>query len=69
MSNLKSSAEKIGKVVDQVICFESGHKKTFRNVLTSTIEQGEFTKFRLENGIMINIDAGKVEWFEVHPKN
>jgi len=61
----KSSVEKQGKTVTQIIGFSSGHKKTYRGVKTSTIEQSEFTRFTLVDGRVIYIQTKNVDWFEV----
>ena len=60
-----SSVEEIGEYVTQIIVFASGNKKTFTNVKTNTIKQGEFTQFELKNGSRIYINTKNVDFFEV----
>lgn len=64
-TNLLSSAEKKGKIVDQIITLTTGYKKTFRGVKTETIEQGEFTKFELEDDRLIMINTKNVGFVEI----
>ena len=63
MSN-KSSVERVGDVVTQIVGFKSGHKKTWHGVKTKTIEQGEFTKFSTEDGRLVSVRTEEVGWFE-----
>lgn len=63
--NLQSSVNRKGKVVIQVTHFKGNIKRTFHGVITDTIEQGEFTKFELEDGRMIQINTKNVLYFEV----
>ncbi len=63
--NLRSSTEKLGSVVTQIIHFSNGNKRTISNILTSTIKQGEFTKFLLTDGRMVMINTGNVDMIEV----
>ena len=64
--SLKSSVEDVGEVVKQVIHFSDGSKKTFKGVITKTIEQSEFTRFDVDRGFRVYINTGNVNWFEVH---
>ncbi len=63
--SLHSSVEKIGEEVTQIIIFKGGFKKTYRGVITSTIEQGEFTKFKLKSGMYIMVNTSNVLLVEV----
>ena len=63
--SLKSSVEKKGKLVTQIITGISGIKKTFRGVKTETIEQGQFTHFETTDGRTILINDKNVLWIEV----
>lgn len=65
MKSLKSSVEEKGEKVNQIIVFSKGNKKTFRGILTSTIQQGEMTRFDLEDGRRIYVNPKNVDWFEV----
>jgi hypothetical protein len=69
-TDLKSSTERKGKTVTQIVTFIGGTKKTFRGVITSTIEQGQFTKFETKDGRLIMINDTNVlcvEVFEEEP--
>lgn len=66
MKNLKSSINKIGEVVTQIIQFENGEQKTFEHIITKTIKVGMFTKMETTDGKMIAINHNKVNWFETH---
>lgn len=63
--NLRSSVEKLGKIVTEIIHFRNGNKRTIRNIKTETIQQGEFTKFELTDGRMIMINTANVDMIEV----
>lgn len=63
--SLLSSVEKKGAVVTQIITSVSGYKKTFRGVITSKIEQGEFTHLELEDGRTILVNTKNVMFVEV----
>lgn len=66
--SLRSSVETYGILVDQVIQFSGGNKKTFRKVRSGTISQSEFTRFELDNGVVVYINTKNVDWFEIHPR-
>ena len=61
----KSSVESKGKIVTQIICFVDGSKKTFKGIITETIEQSEFTRFDLIDGRRVYINTKNVLCFEV----
>lgn len=63
--SLKSSTEKIGKVVTQIIHFKGGEKLTFCGILTETIKQGQFTKMNTKDGRMIMVNDKNVNAIEV----
>lgn len=63
--DLKSSVAQKGKVVSQIITATSGVKKTIHGIKTDTIEQGQFTKFKTEDGRMILINDKNVFCIEV----
>jgi len=63
--NLKSSTALQGEVVTQIITFKGGTKKTFYNVLSNTIVQGQFTKFLTEDGTMVMINDKNVLYVEI----
>lgn len=68
-NSLKSSAERVGKIVTEIIHFASGNKRTIKHILTNTIEQGEFTKFILEDGRLIYVNTKNVDLIEVFKEN
>ncbi len=63
---MKSSVEKVGKTVTQIIQFENGEQKTFEGIITSSIRVGKFTKFKTKSGMLVAIQHDKVNWFETH---
>jgi len=63
--DLKSTTEKIGKVVTEIIHFSSGNKRTFSGIITSSIRQGEFTKMILNDGRMLMVNTSNVDCIEV----
>ena len=65
MTDLKSSVEAKGKLVTQIITMTGGYKKTFRNIDTSSIEQGEFTHFNTSDGRMVLVNTKNVLFVEV----
>jgi len=65
MKSLKSSVEKKGKIVDKIITFSGGNKKTFRKVKTETIEQSQFTKFETEDGRLVMVNDKNVDFIEI----
>lgn len=60
MKSLKSSAEKKGKTVTQIITATSGIKKTIHGIRTETIEQGQFSKFETVDGRLIFVNDENV---------
>lgn len=65
MIDLKSSVEQVGPVVTQIITGTSGVKKTISGIVTRTITQGQFTKFKTIDGRMIMINDSNVLCVEV----
>ena len=63
--SLKSTTEKVGKQVTQIIHFSKGNKRTFSGILTNTIRQGEFTKMTTTDGRMIMVNTSNVDCIEV----
>lgn len=64
-TSLKSSVEEKGEIVKKCLQFAGGNKKTFKGVITRTIQQSEFTRFDLEDGRRVFINPRNVDWFEV----
>ena len=67
--NLKSSTILQGEIVTQIITFKGGIKKTFHNILSKTIVQGQFTKFFKEDGTMVMINDKNVLYVEIFKEN
>lgn len=65
MINLKSTTEKVGEIVTQIIHFSGGNKRTFSGIVTSTIKQGEFTKMIMKDGRLLMINTTNVDCIEV----
>ena len=63
--DLKSSVEKQGETVTQIITFIGGSKKTIEGVITETITQGQFTKFMTKDGRYIMVNDSNVLCVEV----
>lgn len=63
--SLKSSVEKVGKKVTQILHFSGGNKRTIEHILTDTIKQGEFTKMFTEDKRMILVNTPNVDLIEV----
>jgi len=64
--DLKSSVtEQSGTVVTQIIHFIGGEKRTFNNIISDTIRQGQFTKFKQTDGTWIMINDKNVLCIEV----
>tara|TARA_R110002153_G_scaffold15544_1_gene55339 strand:+ start:169 stop:345 length:177 start_codon:yes stop_codon:yes gene_type:complete len=51
--------------VSQILHFINGEKRTFHNIDTHSIQQGQFTKFRLIDGRMILINDKNILCIEV----
>ena len=68
-SNLQSSVNKVSDVVTQVIIFRDGIKKTYHDVLSSSIEDGTFCKFKTKTGQLILINTQNVLSIEVYPES
>lgn len=67
--DLKSSVRTVGKKVTQIIHFIGGEKRTFYNIDTTTIQQGQFTKLYQTDGTMILINDKNVLCVEVFKEN
>lgn len=63
--NLKSSAQEVGEKVTQIIHFSGGNKRTFNNILTSKISQGQYTHLFQEDGTLILVNDRNVDVIEV----
>ena len=67
--DLQSSIKKQGKYVTQIIHFVGGEKRTFNNIKSSEVKQGQFTKLITSDGRMILINDKNVLCIEVFPEN
>lgn len=63
--DLKSTVEKQGKYVTQIIHFVGGEKRTFSDIESASIKQGQFTKFDTKDGRMLLINDKNVLLIEV----
>ena len=64
--DLKSSVtEKSGQITTQIIHFIGGEKRTFNNIVSTSIRQGQFTKFYLKDGTWIMVNDKNVLCIEV----
>jgi hypothetical protein len=63
--NLNSTTNIQGEYVTQIIHFVGGVKRTYHNIQSSSIKQGQFTKMKCKNGDMIMINDANVLCIEV----
>jgi len=64
--DLKSSVTEVsGELVTQIIHFVGGEKRTFNKIESTTIRQGQFTKFKQKDGPWIMINDKNVLCIEV----
>jgi len=64
-TNTKSTLSYNSKLCTQIIHFSGGEKRTFTDILTENIKQGQFTKIEREDGSMIMINDKNVICIEV----
>lgn len=64
-----STVKKQGKYVNKIFHFKGGVKRTIEGVETTSIKQGQFTKFNLKNGSMVLINDKNVLMIEIFPEN
>jgi len=69
MINLKSTIIKKGRYVTQIIHFIGGEKRTFHNVDTYSLKQGQFTKFDTIDDRLVMINDKNVLCIEIIPEN
>jgi hypothetical protein len=67
--DLQSSVKKQGKFTTQIIHFVGGEKRTFENIDSEFIKQGQFTKLITEDNRMILINDKNVLCIEVFPQS
>jgi hypothetical protein len=63
--NLKSTTNTVGETVTQIIHFSGGNKRTFANIISSTISQGQFTKLYQQDGTLIMVNDKNVDCIEI----
>jgi hypothetical protein len=66
--DLQSSIKKQGEYVTQIIHFIGGEKRTFNNIKSSEVKQGQFTKLITKDERMILINDKNVLCIEVFPE-
>ena len=66
--DLQSSIKKQGEYVTQIIHFIGGEKRTFNNIKSSEVKQGQFTKLTTKDERMILINDKNVLCIEVFPE-
>ena len=64
-NSLKSSVTEVGEYVTQIIHFVGGEKRTYHNIDSKSIRQGQFTKFRQKDGTWVMINDKNVLCIEV----
>ena len=64
--NLLSHSQEVGEVVTQIIHFVGGEKRTFHEIDSKSIRQGQFTKFKNKEGAWIMINDRNVLCIEVY---
>ena len=69
MTNLKSSIIKKGRYVSQILHFVGGEKRTFNNVDTHSIKQGQFTKFETKDGRLVMVNDKNILCIEIIEEN
>jgi len=69
MVDLQSSVKSQGKYITQIIHFVGGEKRTFENIESEHIKQGQFTKLMTKDGRMILINDKNVLCIEVFPQS
>lgn len=67
--DLQSSIKKQGKYVTQILHFVGGEKRTFNNIISTEIKQGQFTKLTTKDRRMILINDKNVLCIEVFPEH
>jgi len=65
MTNLKSSITEKGRYVSQILHFINGEKRTFNNVDTHSIKQGQFTKFETKDGRLVMVNDKNILCVEI----
>tara|TARA_Y100001963_G_scaffold160065_1_gene267536 strand:- start:3982 stop:4212 length:231 start_codon:yes stop_codon:yes gene_type:complete len=64
-TNLLSEINIKGKIVTQIIHFVGGIKRTYPGIISSSVKQGQFTKFECIDGSMVMVNDANVLCIEV----
>jgi hypothetical protein len=67
--DLQSSIKVQGKYVTQILHFVGGEKRTFNNIISTEIKQGQFTKLTTKDGRMILVNDKNILCIEIFPEN
>jgi len=67
--DLKSTVNEQGEYVTQIIHFVGGVKRTYDGIISKSIRQGQFTKFKCKNGAWVMVNDNNVLMIEVFPEN
>jgi hypothetical protein len=68
-TNLKSTVIVKGRYVSQILHFINGEKRTFNNVDTHSIKQGQFTKFETKDGRLVMVNDKNILCIEIIKEN
>lgn len=63
--DLHSTIKSQGNIVTQIIHFMNGEKRTFENIITTSVKQGQFTKLETTDGRLIMINDKNVLCIEI----
>jgi len=63
--DLKSTVSERGEFVTQILHFVGGEKRTFHNVKSKTIKQGQFTKFETLDGRLVMVNDKNILCIEI----
>lgn len=66
--NLKSTINSQGETVTQIIHFVGDVKRTYHGIISTSVKQGQFTKFTCTDGTMIMVNDKNVLCIEVFPE-
>lgn len=66
--NLKSTINSQGETVTQIIHFVGDVKRTYHGIISTSVKQGQFTKFMCADGTMIMVNDKNVLCIEVFPE-
>ena len=64
-TDLRSSVNAVGEVVTQIIQFVGGEKRTFNHVISKSLLQGQFTKFKQTDGTWVMVNDKNILCIEV----